>query len=71
VTQPTWQTARVVSTGKTNVRADPRINSAIVAHLDPGAVILVQRASGEWWRARPSRGAAFEGYIRRDRLVFK
>ena len=66
-----WRTARTISSGKTNVRAGPTLNSAIVAHFDPGAIVLVQRAGGEWWRARPSKGVAFEGYIRQDRLVFK
>ncbi len=66
-----WQTARVISTGKTNVRAGPTLDSAIVVQLDPGAVVLVQRTGNEWWRAKPSSGAAFDGYIRQDRLVFK
>ena len=63
--------ATTISSGKTNVRAGPTLNSAIVAHFDPGAIVLVQRADSEWWRARPSKGMAFEGYIRQDRLVFK
>lgn len=66
-----WRTARTISSGKTNVRSGPTLKSATVAQLDPGAVVLVQRTSSEWWRARTSAGAAFEGYIRRDRLVFK
>ena len=66
-----WQTVRVLSSGKTNVRAGPRLESAIVTELAPGAIVLVQRTGSEWWRARSSSGAAFEGYIRQDRLAFK
>lgn len=66
-----WRTAHVVSSGKTNVRAGPKLQSAVVAQLGPGAIILVQHAAGEWWRAKPQAGAAFEGYIRQDRLVLK
>lgn len=70
-TGPAWRTARTTSRGKTNVRSAPTTQSGVVIELDPGAVILVQRTSGEWWRAKASKGAAFEGYIRQDRLVFK
>lgn len=66
-----WQSARVLSDGKTNVRAGPNLQSAIVTRLDPGAVILVQKTDGEWWRVKPSQGAAFEGYVRQDRIVVK
>ncbi len=66
-----WQQARVLSIGKTNVRAGPKIQSALVTQLDPGAIILVQSVGSEWWRAKAWSGAAFEGYIRQDRLVFK
>ena len=66
-----WQTARVPSSGKTNVRATPNLQGAIVAQLDPGAVVLVQKTGNEWWKAKPTSGAGFEGYIRQDRLVFK
>ena len=66
-----WQQARVAASGKTNVRAGPKIQSALVTRLDPGAVILVQSTGSEWWRVKASSGAAFEGYIRQDRLVFK
>ena len=66
-----WQSARVLADGKTNVRAGPNLQSAIVARLDPGAVILVQKSAGDWWRVRPSRGAAFEGYVRQDRITAK
>lgn len=66
-----WQTARVVASGKTNVRAGPTLQSAIVARLDPGALVLVQRTGNDWWRAKARSGAPFEGYIRHDRLVFR
>jgi len=69
--QAGWQMARVLPSGKTNVRAGPRIESSIVAQLDPGAVVLVQRTGNEWWRARPANGTGFDGYIREDRLSFK
>jgi hypothetical protein len=70
-TDAPWKTARTVSSGKTNVRARPALDSALVVQLAPGATVLVQKAGGEWWRAKASAGEAFEGYIRKDRLVFK
>ena len=66
-----WKMARANFNGKTNVRAGPTLQSAIVTHLDPGAVVLVQPTGNDWWRAKPSKGSAWEGYIREDRLVFK
>jgi hypothetical protein len=66
-----WREARSVPSGKTNVRAGPSTQSKIVAELHPGAVVLVQRTDTEWWRARPNKGPAWDGYIRQDRLVFK
>jgi hypothetical protein len=66
-----WREVRTLFTGKTNVRAGPSLQAGIVAELHPGSVVMVQRTGNEWWRARPSRGNAFEGYIRQDRLVFK
>jgi uncharacterized protein YgiM (DUF1202 family) len=63
--------ARANFNGKTNVRAGPTLQSAIVTHLDPGAVVLVQSTGTDWWHAKPSKGSAWEGYIREDRLVFK
>ena len=47
--------ACVLASGKTNVRAGPTLNSAIVAHFDPGAIVLVQRAGSDWWRAKPTK----------------
>ena len=66
-----WREARTLPTGKTNVRAGPTLQSKIAAELHPGSVVMVQRAQNEWWRARPSRGSAWEGFIRQDRLVFR
>jgi hypothetical protein len=66
-----WKQARTTSRGRTNVRASPNLNSAVVIELYPGDIVLVQRTGNEWWRvkSRPGR-PAFEGYIRQDRLVF-
>jgi hypothetical protein len=66
-----WRSARAVSSGRTNVRARPTVNSPLVVQLHPGTPVLVQSAGGDWWHVRPSSGAKFEGYIRGDRLVFK
>jgi len=69
-----WRQARATSRGKTNVRAKPSVDSAVVIEIDPGDVILVQRSgTALWWRAksRPNARKAFEGYVRQDRLVFK
>lgn len=65
-----WRTVRVVSHGKTNVRAQPTLHSAVVAHIDPGDVIFAQPTGNEWWRVKSRRGT-FEGYVREDRLVVK
>ncbi|APV50172.1 hypothetical protein BWI17_11040 [Betaproteobacteria bacterium GR16-43] len=68
----TWTPARVVSTGKTNVRAGPSTQSALVTQLHPGMTLQAQKADGDWWRIRSSPGGKLvEGYIREDRLVFK
>ena len=66
-----WRTAHVASGGKTNVRAQPNVQSPVVTQLDPGSAVLVRKVKADWWRARPPSGAAFEGYIREDRLVLK
>ena len=65
-----WRPARVIASGRTNVRAAPNLASPIVVQLDPGALVLVQKTASEWWRARSRSGAAFSGYIREDRLDF-
>jgi hypothetical protein len=66
-----WRSARAVTDGKTNVRAKPSVQSPLVTQLHPGAVLLVQPAGPDWWRVRPSSGAAFEGYVRGDRLIVR
>ena len=68
-----WIPARALSTGgKTNVRAAPNTTGAVVAQIDPGTPVQVQRTANEWWKARgTSGGKAFEGYIRQDRLAFR
>jgi len=66
-----WKTARTLASGRTNVRAAPDIHAEIVAHLPPGAPILVQSTGGEWWRVKAHEGTPFEGYVREDRLVVK
>jgi len=72
-TEGWWREARTTFRGRTNVRAKPALNAAIVIELDPGDVILVQRTGNEWWRAKARATAPkpFEGYIRQDRLMFK
>ena len=70
VTEPPWRPARVIASGRTNVRARPDLSSPVVVQLDPGALVLVQKTPTEWWRAKPRSGAGFSGYIREDRLNF-
>lgn len=66
-----WQSARTTTGGRTNVRASPSVGSALVDTLDPGTAVLVKKASGDWWMAKSASGVPFEGFIRRDRLVFR
>ena len=66
-----WITARVIFGGRTNVRENPNTNATIVTRVDPGDFVLVQKTGNEWYRARSARGAAWEGYIREDRLAIK
>jgi hypothetical protein len=70
-TDAAWKAARTIASGRTNVRARPAVDAALVVQLNPGEPVLVQPAGADWWRARPSAGAKFDGYIRGDRLVFK
>ena len=72
VAATTWKEARTSSRGKTNVRAKPTLDSAVVTELHPGDIVLVEKAAAPWWhvKSRPNR-PAFEGFIREDRLVFK
>jgi hypothetical protein len=65
-----WKPARTTAKGRTNVRASPSLDSAVVAQLNPHERVLVQPTSTEWWKAKPRTGTAFSGYIRQDRLVF-
>ena len=62
---------RTLASGKTNVRARPTIDSSVVFHLDPGAVVSVQLAEGDWWRVRASGNQPITGFIRSDRLILK
>ena len=66
-----WQPARTLLGGKTNVRSAASVASSVVVQLEPGAKILAQRASPDWWKVKPASGAAFAGYIRGDRLIFE
>jgi hypothetical protein len=68
-----WLNARALSTGgKTNVRATPSTQGAVVTQLDPGTPVLVQKTANEWWRAKGAAGGTtFEGFIRQDRLAFR
>ncbi|MEO5694716.1 MAG: SH3 domain-containing protein [Usitatibacter sp.] len=68
---PTWLSARTTTSGKTNVRAAPKVNSALVDTLDPGTPVMVKKSGDDWWMAKSTSGVPFEGYIRGDRLVFK
>jgi hypothetical protein len=68
--EPGWRRARVIAGGKTNVRAGPDLRSAIVAQVPAGGAVMVQSTNTEWWRAKPTRGPGFAGYIRQDRLAF-
>ena len=70
-TSGSWQPARVLTTGKTNVRAEPSTASRIVIELHPGMPVLVQSTGSDWYRAKSSSGTPFEGFIRQDRLQLK
>ncbi|MEP7068099.1 MAG: hypothetical protein ABI789_02615 [Usitatibacter sp.] len=66
-----WKPARTILGGKTNVRSAASVASSVVIQLEPGAKILTQRASPDWWKVKPGSGAGFAGYIRGDRLIFE
>jgi len=67
-----WRNAHVLATGgRTNVRASPSTSAPIVIALEAGAAVLVQSTGTEWWRARPTSGSGFIGYIRQDRLLLQ
>jgi len=65
-----WKPARTTPKGKTNVRASPGIDAAVVIQLDANGKVLVQSTSTDWWKVKPRTGNAFSGYIRQDRLIF-
>ena len=66
---PGWRVARTVANGKTNVRSAPALDAPVSAQLPPNARILVQKATGPWWKVRPTKGSTFAGYIREDRFT--
>jgi hypothetical protein len=66
-----WKPARAIAKGRTNVRRAASLDSGVVIQLDPGARILVQQTSAEWWKVKPRSGASFGGYVRRDRVAFE
>jgi hypothetical protein len=65
-----WKQARTTPRGRTNIRAAPNLDSAVVTMLAPGEGVLVQWNGTEWWKVKPRTGNAYQGYIRQDRLVF-
>lgn len=66
-----WQAAQVITGSKTNVRSAPNTTASVVATVEPGTAVRVQKTANEWWRAKAEKDPGFEGYIRNDRLVFK
>lgn len=66
-----WKQALTISSGRTNVRAKPSVDSAVVVQLPPGVHVLVRQVGNDWWHVKSAGRATFEGYIREDRLVFK
>ncbi len=65
-----WKPARTTAKGRTNVRASPSLDSAVVIQLNPNQKVLVQSTSTEWWKVKPRAGKGFNGYVRQDRLTF-
>lgn len=65
-----WKPARTLARGRSNVRAAPTVSSAVVVELPPDVAVLVQETGGEWYRVKSPGRARFDGYIRRDRVVF-
>lgn len=66
-----WRRARTIAAGRTNIRSGPAVSSRLAGQLPPGAPILAQPASEDWWKVKPRSGTGFGGYIREDRLVFE
>ena len=71
IADPVWQRARTAGGGRTNVRAAASPEAEVVAHLPPDANVMVRKGAGDWWRVKPSAVGGLEGYVRRDRLVFR
>ena len=65
-----WRQARTTPRGRTNIRAAPSLESALVTQLAAGEYVLVQWNGTEWWKVKPRTGNAYQGYIRQDRLIF-
>jgi hypothetical protein len=65
-----WQRARTAASGRTNLRAAASTDADVVSHLPPNAPVLVRKGSGDWWRVKAAAGGP-EGFVRKDRLVFR
>ncbi len=70
VAEAPWKQARTTPRGRTNIRAAPNLESAVVTILAPGEGVLVQWNGTEWWKVKPRTGNAYQGYVRQDRLIF-
>jgi len=66
-----WKQARIAAKGDSALLAAPRTDAEVVATLEPGTHVRVQFAGGNWWRVKPQSGLSFEGYIPRERIIFK
>jgi hypothetical protein len=66
-----WKQARIAAKGDSTLLAAPRTDAEVVATLEPGTRVRVQFAGGNWWRVKPQSGLSFEGYIPRERIIFK
>ena len=66
-----WKSARTNSNGITWVRSKPAPRAPIIFKLYPGDIVLVKEAGVHWWHIKSPRGSAFDGYVRRDRVVFE
>lgn len=57
---PALFTARVISTGYLNIRAQPSLLADRVGRVDPGAVVEVLEESGaDWWRIRTANATGW------------
>jgi hypothetical protein len=66
-----WKQARIAAKADSPLLAAPRADAEVVATLEPGTPVRVQFAGGNWWRVKPQSGLSFEGYIPRERIIFK